>query len=202
MSRQLRRAQQDKLRAWLTAIHAAPSTSPRPRARGSMPSRLLRQTHPRRLKHGVFHSVVDLQAAINRFIRDYNAKPKAVRLESRSNDIIAARNPEAELYGSALTHSGGHYDYWETMRSRGAAYIRSRGLSMALLQSEYEEWPRGRIVFHTENLRFSLLADRRLHTPERIRLIRDEFHLPKDSFDIHLDGHYIQTTNSSIVEDW
>ena len=109
---------------------------------------------------------------------------------------------EAELDGSALTHSGGHYDCWETMRSRGAPYIRSRGLSMALLQSEYEEWPRGRIVFHTGTLRFSLLADRRLHTPERIGLIRDEFNLPKDSFDIHLDGHYIQTTNSSIVDDW
>ena len=27
----------------------------------------------RRLKHGVFHSVVDLQAAINRFIQEYNA---------------------------------------------------------------------------------------------------------------------------------
>jgi hypothetical protein len=29
---------------------------------------LLRQADPRRLKNGVFHSVVDLQAAINRFI--------------------------------------------------------------------------------------------------------------------------------------
>jgi hypothetical protein len=32
----------------------------------------------RRLKHGVFHSVVDLQAAINRFIAEHNvvdAKP-------------------------------------------------------------------------------------------------------------------------------
>ena len=32
----------------------------------------------RRLKHGVFHSVVDLQAAINRFIIEHNkveAKP-------------------------------------------------------------------------------------------------------------------------------
>ena len=28
----------------------------------------------RRLKHGVFHSLVDLQAAINRFISEYNAE--------------------------------------------------------------------------------------------------------------------------------
>ena len=30
----------------------------------------------RRLKRGVFHSIVDLQAAINRFIENHNAEPK------------------------------------------------------------------------------------------------------------------------------
>jgi transposase len=30
----------------------------------------------RRLKRGVFHSIVDLQAAINRFVEDHNAEPK------------------------------------------------------------------------------------------------------------------------------
>ena len=30
----------------------------------------------RRLKRGVFHSVVDLQAAINRFLADHNNQPK------------------------------------------------------------------------------------------------------------------------------
>ena len=29
----------------------------------------------RRLKHGVFHSIVDLQAAINCFIAEHNAQP-------------------------------------------------------------------------------------------------------------------------------
>ena len=47
----------------------------------------------RRLKHGVFHSVVDLQAAINRFVGEYNvcdAKPFIWR--ANPDDIIAARN--------------------------------------------------------------------------------------------------------------
>jgi transposase len=47
----------------------------------------------RRLKHGVFHSVVDLQAAINRFIAEHNeteAKPFTWRAEPDA--IIAARN--------------------------------------------------------------------------------------------------------------
>lgn len=47
----------------------------------------------RRLKYGVFHSLVDLQAAINRFIKEHNeteAKPFNWRAEPEQ--IIAARN--------------------------------------------------------------------------------------------------------------
>jgi len=47
----------------------------------------------RRLKHGVFHSVVDLQAAINRFIHEHNeneARPFIWR--ANPDNIIAARN--------------------------------------------------------------------------------------------------------------
>jgi transposase len=47
----------------------------------------------RRLKHGVFHSVVDLQAAINRFVREYNADdPKPFNWKADPDPIIAARN--------------------------------------------------------------------------------------------------------------
>jgi hypothetical protein len=47
----------------------------------------------RRLKYGVFHSVVDLQAAINRFIREYNASsPKPFVWKANPGDIIAVRN--------------------------------------------------------------------------------------------------------------
>jgi len=47
----------------------------------------------RRLKHGVFHSVVDLQAAINRFVREYNAQnPQPFVWKADPDDIIAARN--------------------------------------------------------------------------------------------------------------
>ena len=37
----------------------------------------------RRLKYGVFQSVVDLQAAINRFVREYNDATQTLHLESR-----------------------------------------------------------------------------------------------------------------------
>ena len=44
----------------------------------------------RRLKRGVFRSVVDLQAAINRFVAETNADPKALRLDRRSRTVLAA----------------------------------------------------------------------------------------------------------------
>ena len=47
----------------------------------------------RRLKHGIFHSLVDLQAAINRFVREYNAaNPQPFIWKAHPDDIIAARN--------------------------------------------------------------------------------------------------------------
>ena len=44
----------------------------------------------RRLKRGVFHSVVDLQAAINRFVAEQNENPKPFRWTADPDKIIAA----------------------------------------------------------------------------------------------------------------
>ena len=46
----------------------------------------------RRLKRGVFHSVVDLQAAINRFIDEHNKEPKPFVWTADPKEIIAAVN--------------------------------------------------------------------------------------------------------------
>jgi transposase len=46
----------------------------------------------RRLKRGVFHSVVDLQAAINRFIEEHNKEPKPFVWTADPKEIIAAVN--------------------------------------------------------------------------------------------------------------
>ena len=44
----------------------------------------------RRLRRGIFHSIVDLQAAINRFVREHNAKPKPFTWTANPDGIIAA----------------------------------------------------------------------------------------------------------------
>jgi transposase len=44
----------------------------------------------RRLKRGVFHSLVDLQAAINRFIAEHNTRPKPFTWTAAPDRIVAA----------------------------------------------------------------------------------------------------------------
>ncbi|MGB6389399.1 MAG: IS630 family transposase, partial [Methyloceanibacter sp.] len=44
----------------------------------------------RRLKRGVFRSIVDLQAAINRFIEETNQMPKPFTWTANPDKIIAA----------------------------------------------------------------------------------------------------------------
>jgi hypothetical protein len=47
----------------------------------------------RRLKRGSFHSVVDLQAATNRYIAEYNADPTPFTWTKLSAQIMAKLNP-------------------------------------------------------------------------------------------------------------
>jgi hypothetical protein len=44
------------------------------------------------LKRGVYHSLVDLQAAINRFVAEHNRQPKPNIWKADPDKIIAARN--------------------------------------------------------------------------------------------------------------
>jgi hypothetical protein len=44
------------------------------------------------LKYGVFHSVADLQAAINRFVIEHNKSPKPFVWRADPDEILAARS--------------------------------------------------------------------------------------------------------------
>lgn len=99
---------------------------------------------------------------------------------------------QAEAYGEALTHPGGHYDFWQQMKARGPAWLRARNISGRLLATEYEDWPRGRLVFFPAENAFTLSADRRIVTPSRLNKVRSMFEVPELNLNMRGDSHYVQ----------
>jgi hypothetical protein len=53
---------------------------------------------------------------------------------------------------------------------------------------EYEDWPRGRIVFDRSRDLFVLYADRKLLTPAMIARIETQFHLPVERTEAKATG--------------
>ena len=91
--RQLRRAQDPKVRRWLArhprwTFHFTPTSCSWLNAVEGFFAKLF----TRRLKRGVFCSLVDLQAAINRFVAEHNQNPKPFIWRADPDAIIAARN--------------------------------------------------------------------------------------------------------------
>jgi transposase len=82
-----------KVRAWLArhprwTFHFTPTSASWLNAVEGFFARLTR----RRLQRGVFHSLVDLQAAINRFLTEHNQNPKPFVWTAAADRIIAAAN--------------------------------------------------------------------------------------------------------------
>lgn len=76
---------------------------------------------------------------------------------------------KAEPYGTALTHPDGHIDYWTRLQHTGAVPA----------EVEYEEPPRGRVVFYTREQRFHLFADKCILSQRKVvGKIMDAMHLP------------------------
>ncbi|MDQ0474842.1 IS630 family transposase [Labrys wisconsinensis] len=82
-----------KVRAWLVShprwtFHFTPTSASWLNAVEGFFAKLTR----RRLKRGVFHSLVELQAAINRFIEETNANPKPFVWTADPDRVLAAVN--------------------------------------------------------------------------------------------------------------
>lgn len=97
---------------------------------------------------------------------------------------------QAEPYGDFLTH-GGHYEFWSAVSRLAISELRKRHLPDVVKWSEYEEWPRGRVVFHVPTDRFILYADRKLQSSGVIERIVLRFLLPLDRMDVRDDPHYV-----------
>ncbi len=70
----------------------------------------------------------------------------AVQEKGRAASLLEHRCSlkEAEPYGEMLTCPHGHYEVWEQWQ-KDAKLVRA-GFASPVMISEYEEWPRGRIV--------------------------------------------------------
>ena len=100
-----------------------------------------------------------------------------------SNRLIIDASPlsEAEPYGDCLTHRKGHIDYWTEQQRLGTVPK----------DIEYEEPPRGRVVFNTKTQRFKLYADRCIIGKKAVvERIKKAMHLPSSGTDVRTDGHY------------
>jgi hypothetical protein len=87
---------------------------------------------------------------------------------------------EAEVYGDHLTHPRSHIDVWAQLQKLGTAPR----------ESEYEEHPRGRVMFHPSAEVYTILADRCiLDRKDLIAEIKETLHLPKGT-KTGSDPHY------------
>jgi hypothetical protein len=90
-------------------------------------------------------------------------------------------------YRNCLTYIPGHYEtgyHWRRDRTVDPA------LRAIVRSYEYEDWPRGRIVFDRARDLFILYADRKLMTPATIARIATHFHLPAERTEVQPDLHY------------
>jgi hypothetical protein len=98
---------------------------------------------------------------------------------------------DAEIYGDFLTSPHDHYDLWEGWR----AGCPPDGLAAIVLEAEYEEWPRRRVMFNFARGQFVVSCDSRVFEHELQHRVLEYFGIPADYLEFSKDGHY-QSTQS------
>jgi hypothetical protein len=100
-----------------------------------------------------------------------------------SGNLVIDSTPltEAEPYGDFLIHPGSHLEAWRLFQRSGSVPA----------NVEYEELPRGRVVYNTRTQRFTLLADTCiLRDTDIVNKIMFEMNLPNRKTCKGTDSHY------------
>jgi hypothetical protein len=107
-------------------------------------------------------------------------------------EILVDATPiaKAEPYGDFLTHPRGHYDVWSKWQKQSVHELSRRSVATAIAHHEYEDFPRGRIVYNIKTASFIVYADRRLQFPDMVIRIASVFGLARGTFIIRSDAHY------------
>lgn len=95
----------------------------------------------------------------------------------------------AEQYGDFLTCPHGHCEIWEGGRTGGPG----DRIADVLSQSEYEEWPRGRVVFHSVRGQFIVYGDAQIFAHELQDRVLEHFGIPAEGAVFMRDDHYRST---------
>jgi len=102
---------------------------------------------------------------------------------------------DADEYGDFLTHPTGHYEIWEGWRAAGITAIKAMGLPVEIAASEYEEHPRGRVVYDRRAEQFIIYADRKLQKRLIIDDIKASFGITDRTCMVRSDSHYVSGTD-------
>jgi hypothetical protein len=109
------------------------------------------------------------------------AKPEVGIFFLVGSELLVERTAlvEAGTYADCKIHEGDHINYWEKL-------LRAR----AVPESEYDEHPRGRVVFNIRTGQFMVYADKCiLGRKALVATIKSELQLPKDTKTAP-DSHY------------
>lgn len=106
--------------------------------------------------------------------------------------IVAAGKPLriADRYGEYLTYDGGHGEHWEKWKKVGSSWLKREGLPLTILNSEYDDHPRGRVIYSPNDHEFRIYADARLHDEPTINKICNRFALGNNKATVFRDSHY------------
>ena len=102
------------------------------------------------------------------------------------NDVFFADPVEVEKglpYGNCITGYTDHADVWDKLEVSGEL-----AKLPTILRSEYFSIPRGRVVFHKDAGRFTILHGGL--TTHELNKIRKFFCIPKELTDFDTDFHY------------
>lgn len=98
---------------------------------------------------------------------------------------------DAEPYGDCLTHPVGHYELWERLRALPFPTLKKRGLPVEIKSTEYEHYPRGRVVYEKPSETFVIYADATLQVPGVVSKIMQAFRLEgQKNVNVRSDSHY------------
>jgi hypothetical protein len=97
---------------------------------------------------------------------------------------------QADPYGDMLTVGTGHLDHWTHLARRGARALREAGIPTVPIWSEYEEWPRGWVLYDTCTRHFIIRAYGQLHRPPFVPLIARCLCIIAGEAEILSDDHY------------